>query len=93
VSYSHLNVYDGRDAKRGRTTLAWVIEAVEGMLPEPTISPTCKRKGHEWTPAVTPISRLAEVRGCKRCARRGLIVLETRQVSFQDDAPASRQDG
>lgn len=80
MSYSHLNVYDGRDVKRGGTTTGWVVQALEHMLPEPTISLTCRRKGHEWTAPVTPLSPFAEVRGCKRCAKRGLLVLETRQV-------------
>ena len=91
-AYSHLNVYDGRDAQRGGTTTKWVIQAFEGLLPEPVISPTCQRKGHDWTPAMTPLFRRAEVRACKRCMRRGLLVFETREVSNQDDVPASRRD-
>ena len=75
------NVYSGLDLKHRNTTTGWVMQEAEKVLPRPEISSTCKRKGHEWSRPFWPLFGEAAVRGCKRCARRGLIVIQTTQES------------
>lgn len=79
----HQNIYTGNDRTSG--WLKWVAEAHAHELPEPRISPLCVLFGHRWN---TPVSLMpgANGRACKRCARRGLFVIETRQED------ASNQD-
>ena len=91
MSATYLNSYDGFSDTFGYTQSC--LKALRPLLPAPSISPTCKRKGHEWTDERVVMFPGASMRACRRCARRGLVVIETRQdrasASNQDDAPAS----
>lgn len=75
-----LNQYHGFSETYGLTQ--WCLDAFRPLLPTPTISPTCKRKGHDWTEDRVVMMAGAEMRACKRCARRGMVVIAT-----QGDAP------
>jgi hypothetical protein len=70
------NTFSGFDQTYGSTQ--WVLNAFRKLLPGPTIDPTCKRKGHRWSEPMRPLALETEVVGCIRCARRGLVVLESR---------------
>jgi hypothetical protein len=78
VSEVWVNQYDRLGLVRiNGSTTEWVIEALEPLLPKATPSPKCIR-GHDWTEPRMPLSSLTTVRACKRCARRGLLILESR---------------
>lgn len=70
------NAYSGFDEVYGTTR--WVMDAFRGLLPEPIIDPVCKKKGHRWSKPLHPLAKETEVVGCIRCARRGLVVFESR---------------
>ena len=70
------NTYSGFDQTYGYTQ--WVLDAFRSFLPEPTIDPKCKRDGHRWSEPMHPMCAETETVGCIRCARRGLVVLESR---------------
>jgi hypothetical protein len=77
------NTYSGIDRRACRDWTGVVLDEFRKILPEATISPTCAKKGHEWSEPVSFFPRShfpkgwASTRGCTRCARRGLVVLET----------------
>lgn len=89
------NTYSGFDRDKCRDFTGSVVEAARRYLPQPEISPTCKRKGHDWTAVHDFFPRehfpkaWSETRGCKRCARRGLIVLRTDGYSTEPENPAT----
>lgn len=74
------SMYSGFDRDKTRDATGWVVEDARRRLPQPEVNHYCRRHGHKWGEPWSPIHPSAEVRGCIRCAKRGLIVLETSYV-------------
>lgn len=77
MSETWQNTYSGFDRAACRDWSGSIACYMRKVLPPPMISPTCAKKGHDWSEPIVWFPG-APVYGCKRCAKRGLLVLETR---------------
>ena len=77
--FAYVNAYSALDLKdEAGGWLAHVVREMVDKLPPPVISPTCRKQGHKWgDPWEWGEDSAIHVRGCVRCARRGMVVVLT----------------
>jgi len=77
------NTYSGFDRKACRDYTGMTLQGIQNALPAPVPSPTCVKRGHDWLEVPSGFRQehfpkgWTRLFGCKRCAKRGLVVLKT----------------